>query len=46
MLYTIYYTYYNVYNSQLKDTLENTSFLPRPGFKPGTSLCGTRKESF
>ena len=39
-------TYYNVYNSDFEDTLKNTSFLPRPGFEPGTSSCGTRKESF
>ena len=38
-------TYYSVYNSQLEDTLNNKRCLPRPGFKPRTSSCGTRKES-
>ena len=36
-------TYYSVYNSDFEDTLKNTSFLPLPGFEPGTSSCGTRK---
>ena len=40
------YLTYSVYNSQLEDTLKNTSCLPRPGFEPGTSSCGTRKKSF
>ena len=35
-------TYYSVRYSLLEDTLKNTSCLPRPGFEPGTSSCGTR----
>ena len=42
----IYYIYHGVYNSQLKDTLNNTSCVPRPRFEPGTSSCVTRKVSF
>ena len=37
------YSYYSIYNSQLEDTLKNTSSLPLPGFEPRTSSCGTRK---
>ena len=37
---------YSVCNSVLEDTLNNTSCLPCPGFEPGTSSRGTRKEFF
>ena len=48
MLYAIYYILYiySVYNSEFEDTLKNTSCLPRSGFEPRISSCGTRKESF
>ena len=36
----------SLYNSQLEDTLNNTSCLPCSGFEPKTSSCGTRKELF